>query len=91
MVASIYKVKIGKQGRIVLPKELREACKVNAGDEAIITVKDQELSIHLHKAIKDPLEHFIETSKTVSIGMSAKQLKEFSEKEKLKDYHRKTG
>ena len=89
-MASIFKVKIGKQGRIVLPKELREACQVDAGDEAVIIVKDKELSIHLHKANKDPLEHLIETSKHVSIGMSAQELKEFEDKERFKDYMRKS-
>ncbi len=88
-MASIYKVKIGKQGRLVLPKELREAFKVNTGDEVVIIVKDQELSIHLHKGNEDPLEHFIETSKKVSIGLSAEELKEFEEKERIKDYRSK--
>jgi AbrB family looped-hinge helix DNA binding protein len=88
-VASIYKVKIGKQGRIVLPKELREAYQVNAGDEAVIIVKGQELSIHLHKSNEEPMEHFIETSKKVSIGLSTEELKEFEEKERMKDYKSK--
>lgn len=88
-MASIFKVKIGKQGRLVLPKELREACQVDAGDEAVIIAKDKELSIHFHKANRDPLEHFIETSKNVSIGMSAQELKEFENRERIKDYLRK--
>ncbi len=86
----MYKVKIGKQGRMVLPKELREACQVNAGDEAIIIVKGLELYIHLHKSNQDPLEHFIETSKKVSFGLTAKQLKQFEEKERIKDYNLKS-
>lgn len=90
-MASIYRVKVGKQGRLVLPKELREACQVDAGDEAVIIVKDKELGIHFHKTSQDPLEHFIESTKNVSIGMSAEELKEFEDRERMKDYFRKSG
>jgi AbrB family looped-hinge helix DNA binding protein len=90
-VASIYKVKIGKQGRIVLPKELRETYEVNTGDEAIIIVKNQELSIHLHKASRDPIKHLIETSKTISIGLSAEKLKQKADEERLKQFHATLG
>lgn len=74
-----------------MPKELREACQVNTGDEAVIIAKGQELSIHLHKATLDPLEDLIEISKHVSIGMSAQELKEFEARERIKDYQRKSG
>jgi len=84
IVASIYKVKVGKQGRIVLPKELREAYEVSNGDEAIIIVKGQELSIHLHKVSKDPIKHLTETSKKISIGLSAKKLKQRADEERIK-------
>lgn len=73
----------------MLPKELRETCQVDAGDEAVIIVKDQELTIHLHKANQDPLQHLIELSKNVHIGMSAKELKEFEDKERMNDYREK--
>jgi AbrB family looped-hinge helix DNA binding protein len=86
----MYRVKVGKQGRIVLPKELREAYQINTGDEAVIIVKGQELSIHLHKGNEEPLEHFIETSKKISIGLSAEELKQFEEKERIKDYKSKS-
>ena len=85
-MASIYKVKIGKQGRIVLPKELRETYEVNAGDEAIIIVKNQELTIHLHKVSKDPLQDLTELSETVSIGLSADELKKKADEERLKQF-----
>lgn len=74
----------------MLPKALREACQVNAGDEAVIIVKGQELNIHLHKGNQDPLEHFIETSKKVSFGLTARQLKQFEEKQRIKDYKSKS-
>lgn len=74
----------------MLPKELRETCQVDAGDEAVIILKDKELSIHLHKVNQNPLEHLIETSKHVSIGMSAQELKEFEDRERIKDYMRKS-
>jgi AbrB family looped-hinge helix DNA binding protein len=86
IVASIYKVKVGKQGRIVLPKELREAYEVSSGDEAIIIAKGQELSIHLHKVPKDPVKHLIELSRAVSIGLSAEELKKKADEERLKDF-----
>ena len=89
-MASIYKVKIGKQGRIVLPKQLRETCRISSGDEAVIIENGQELNIHFHKAIKDPLEDLMDISKQISIGMSAKELKEFEDKERFKDYLRKS-
>ncbi len=85
-MASIYKVKVGKQGRIVLPKELREACEVNTGDEAIIIADGKELKIHLHKTPKDPLQDLIELSETISIGLSTEELKKRTDKERLKDF-----
>ena len=45
----------------------------------------------MHKTNQDPLEHFIETSKNVAIGMLAQELKEFEDKERMKDYMRKSG
>jgi AbrB family looped-hinge helix DNA binding protein len=85
-MASIYKVKVGKQGRIVLPKELREAYEVNTGDEAIIIAKGQELRIHIHKNVKDPLRDITELSETISIGLSAEELKRKTDEERLKDF-----
>jgi AbrB family looped-hinge helix DNA binding protein len=86
-VASIYKVKVGKQGRIVLPKELREVYEVNTGDEAIIIAKGQELSIHLHKVSKDPVEHLTETSRKIFIGLSAEKLKQTADEERIRQHH----
>jgi len=90
-VASIYRVKVGKQGRIVLPKELRETCEVKTGDEAVIIVNGQELSLHLHKAPQDPVKHLIELSKTISIGLSAEKLKQRADEERIKQFHAKMG
>ena len=85
-MASIYRVKVGKQGRIVLPKELREAYEVSSGDEAIIIAKGQELSIHLHKVPKDLIKHLIELSKLISIELSAEELKKKADEERLKQF-----
>ena len=85
-MASMYKVKVGKQGRIVLPKELREAYDVSTGDEAVIIAKGQELTIHLHKVSKDPLKHLTETSKKISIGLSAEKLKQRADEERIKQF-----
>jgi AbrB family looped-hinge helix DNA binding protein len=54
-MTSIYRVRISKQGRIVLPKELRESYGVKTGDEAIIIALGKELAMHLHKVSKDPI------------------------------------
>ena len=83
-MTSIYKVRVGKQGRIVLPKEVRELYKVEAGDEVTIIVKGGELTIHLHKIPEDPLEDLAQLSKTISIGLSAKELKKKADEERLR-------
>ncbi|MCJ7718920.1 AbrB/MazE/SpoVT family DNA-binding domain-containing protein [Candidatus Bathyarchaeota archaeon] len=85
-MASVYKVRVGKQGRIVLPKELREAYKVSTGDEAIIITNGKELNIHLHKVSEDPLQDLTELSKTISIGLSAEELKKKAGEERLKQF-----
>lgn len=83
-MSSIYKVKVGKQGRLVLPKEVREAYNVDTGDEITIIVKGNELAMHIRKIPEDPLEDLSQLSKTVSIGLSSKDLKERADEERLK-------
>jgi len=85
-MSSIYKVRVGKQGRIVLPKEVRDAYEMEAGDEVTIIVKDEKLTIHLHKAPEDPLEDLAQLSETISIGLSAKELKERTDEERLRGF-----
>jgi AbrB family looped-hinge helix DNA binding protein len=85
-MTSIYKVKVGKQGRIVLPKELREACEISTGDEALIIARGKELTIHLHKVSEDPIQDLAEVSKTISIGVSAEELKKKTDEERLKQF-----
>jgi AbrB family looped-hinge helix DNA binding protein len=85
-MTSIYKVKVGKQGRIVLPKELREACEISTGDEALIIARGKELTIHLHKVSEDPIRDLAEVSKTISIGVSAEELKKKTDEERLKQF-----
>ena len=88
-MTSVHRVKVGKQGRIVLPKELREAYGVSTGDEATIVARGNELSIHLHKVSTDPLQDLTELSKTISIGLSAEALKKRADEERLKQFLRK--
>jgi len=85
-MTSVYKVRVGRQGRIVLPKELREAYGVSMGDEAIIIASGKELSIHLHKVSEDPLKDLTELAETVSIGLSAEELKKRTDEERLKQF-----
>jgi len=85
-MTSMYKVRVGRQGRIVLPKELREAYGVSTGDEAIIIARGKELSIHLHKISEDPMQDLTELAKTTSIGLSAEELKKKADAERLKQF-----
>lgn len=62
-MTSIYKVRVGRQGRIVLPKQLREAHDVRTGDEAIIIARGKEISIRLRKVSEDPLQDLTECIK----------------------------
>ncbi len=85
-MTSIYKVRVGRQGRIVLPKQLREAHDVRTGDEAIIIARGKEISIRLRKVSEDPLQDLTELSKTISIGLSAEELKKKADEERLKEF-----
>jgi len=87
-MSSIYTVKVGKQGRIVLPKNLREAYGVNTGNEAIIIARDGELTIHFHKLSENPIQDLIELSKTTTIGLSAEELKKKADQERIKHFLR---
>jgi AbrB family looped-hinge helix DNA binding protein len=85
-MTSIYRVRVGRQGRIVLPKELREAYGISTGDEAIIVAEGEKLTIHLHKVSDDPIQDLTELSKTISIGLSAEGLKKRADEERLKQF-----
>jgi AbrB family looped-hinge helix DNA binding protein len=85
-MTSMYKVRVGRQGRIVLPKELREAYGISPGDEAVIIAEGRKLTIHLHKVSEDPVQDLTDLSKTISIGLSAEQLKKMADEERLKQY-----
>ena len=86
MTQQVYKTRVGKKFRMVLPKELREAYSLDEGDEVHIVVHDEGVSIHFHKVPEDPLQDLVELSKSVSIGLSAKQLKMKADEERLKTY-----
>ena len=81
-MSSIYKVRVGKQGRIILPKKVRDAYELKSGDEVTIIAKGRELVFHLHKIPENPLEDLAQLSKIVSIGLSAKELKEIADRER---------
>lgn len=85
-MTSVYRVRVGRQGRIVLPKELREEYGIKTGDEAIILVKGKELSLHLRKVSGDPLQDLTELSETISIGLSAEEFKKKADEERLKEF-----
>lgn len=85
-MTSIYRVRVGKQGRIVLPKEIRETYGINAGDEAVILVRGKEMSLRISKVSEDPLQDLIELSKDVSIGLSAEELKRKADEERVKEF-----
>ena len=87
-MTSVYRVRVGRQGRIVLPKELREAYMVSTGDEAVIIARGKELSIRLHK-VPDPLHDLTELSKKISLGLSAEDLKKKADEERLKQLPRR--
>jgi AbrB family looped-hinge helix DNA binding protein len=84
MTQQICKTRVGKKYRMVLPKELREAYSLNEGDEVHIVVHEKGVSMHFHKVPEDPLQDLVELSKSVSIGLSAKQLKSKADEERLK-------
>jgi AbrB family looped-hinge helix DNA binding protein len=83
-LTQLYKVRVGKQRRIVLPKELREAYEISEGDEAIIMVEGERLTLHIHKVPEDPIQDLRELSETVSLGLSAEELKKRGDEERLK-------
>ena len=85
----MYRVRVGRQGRIVLPKELREAYGIRTGDEAIVVAEGEKLTIHLHKVSDDPIQDLTELSKTISIGLTAEELKKRADEERLKQFLRK--
>jgi AbrB family looped-hinge helix DNA binding protein len=85
----MYRVRVGRQGRIVLPKELREAYGIRTGDEAIVVAEGEKLTIHLHKVSDDPIQDLTELSKTISIGLSAEELKKRADEDRLKQFLRK--
>lgn len=82
-MSSIYRVRVGKQGRVVLPKEVRDMYGVDAGDEVTLIIRGEELVLHLHKVPDDPLEDLAQISESTSIGLSAEELKRRSDEERL--------
>jgi AbrB family looped-hinge helix DNA binding protein len=87
-VAQMYRVRIGKQGRIVLPKEIREEYDVKAGDEVTMIVKGDEITLRIRETPEDPLEDLNGLAERISIGLSAQELKRLSDEERLKEFIR---
>jgi AbrB family looped-hinge helix DNA binding protein len=84
----MYRVRIGKQGRIVLPKEIREEYDVKAGDEVTMIVKGDEITLRIRETPEDPLEDLNGLAERISIGLSAQELKRLSDEERLKEFIR---
>lgn len=87
-MTQMYRVRIGKQGRIVLPKEIREEYDVKAGDELTMIVKGDEITLRIKEALGDPLEDLRRLAGHISIGLSAQELKRLSDEERLKEFIR---
>lgn len=88
-MTQMYKVKIGKQGRIVLPKEIREEYDVKAGDDAILIVKKDGITLRLHRSPVDPIEDLAELAQNTSIGLTPTELKQLADSERVKDLQAK--
>ncbi len=84
----MYRLRIGKQGRIVLPKEIREEYDVKAGDEVTMIVKGDEITLRIRETPEDPLEDLNRLAERISIGLSAQELKRLSDEERLKEFIR---
>lgn len=87
-MAQMYRLRIGKQGRIVLPKEIREEYDVKAGDEVTMIVKGDEITLRIRETPEDPLEDLNRLAERISIGLSAQELKRLSDEERLKEFIR---
>lgn len=87
-MAQMYRVRIGKQGRIVLPKEIREEYDVKTGDEVTMIVKGNEITLRIKETPKDPLEDLHRLAERTSIGLTTQELKRLSDEERLKEYIR---
>ena len=85
-MTAIYRLKVGKHGRIVLPKEMRDAYSVEPGDEVTMIVRDDEITLRIDERPEDPLEDLHQLAKRISIGLSAEDLKRLSDQERLKDF-----
>jgi AbrB family looped-hinge helix DNA binding protein len=87
-VTQMYRVRIGKQGRIVLPKEIREEYDMKAGDEVTMIVKGDEITLRIKETPEDPLEDLRRLAERISIGLSTHELKRLSDEERLREFIR---
>ena len=70
-MTAIYRLKVGKHGRIVLPKEMRDEYSVKPGDEVTMIVKGDEITLRINESPEDPLEDLHQLTERISIGLSA--------------------
>jgi len=85
-VTAIYRLRVGKHGRVVLPKEMRDQYSIEPGDEVTMIVKDDEITLKIKESPEDPLEDLHQLAKRISIGLSPEELKRLSNEERLKEY-----
>jgi len=85
-LAKIQRIKIGKNGRITIPKKVRDQLDIKAGDEFILISKKEKLEFTLVKTTIDPMEDLRRLSENIQIGLSFEELKKLADKERLKDY-----
>jgi len=75
----IFRVFIDKRGRIVIPKEVREAIGIKDGDEIILKVVDDKI------VLEKPLDPFKVLERVFGDLSFDRELRRLAEKEAYKD------
>ncbi|MFO8017658.1 MAG: AbrB/MazE/SpoVT family DNA-binding domain-containing protein [Promethearchaeia archaeon] len=70
----IIKRKVGSRGQIVIPKDIRDYFKINAGSEIIFEVRQDEIILRPAKKDKEFLDEFLKTPKKLKKPVSFKQI-----------------
>lgn len=70
----ILKRKVGPKGQIVIPKDIRDYFKINAGSEIVFEVRQNEIIIRPAKKNKEFLEAFLKTPKKLKEPVDFKQI-----------------
>lgn len=70
----ILKRKVGPKGQIVIPKDIRDYFKINAGSEIVFEVRQNEIIIRPAKKDKEFLEEFLNTPQKLKDPVDFKQI-----------------